>query len=72
MDHVSPAQGGSTRNLTLIGQAVSEKMFENNGSYTVHVICIYNMYIAPGQGQGHTTSWGQILFINITRGPMVL
>ena len=26
-------QGGSTRNLAMIGQAVSEKKFENNGHY---------------------------------------
>ena len=28
------SQGGSTQNLALIGQAVSEKMFEKNGHYT--------------------------------------
>ena len=48
------SQGGSTRNLALIGLSLSEKkMFDNND---------YILYIAPGQGQ--TTPWSQIVFIN--------
>ena len=38
------SQGGSTRNLALTGQAISEKMFENNGH--IHVF-------SPGAGADH-------------------
>ena len=32
-----PSQRGSKWNLALIGQVVSEKMFENNGHIIIHV-----------------------------------
>ena len=54
INFVPPSQGGSLLNLSLIDQAVSvEKMFENGGHIYVY---------SPGQGQ--TTPWGQIVFIN--------
>ena len=50
----TPSQGGSTWNLALIGQAVlKRKIFENGGH--IHVY-------SPGQGQ--TTPWCQLFFIN--------
>ena len=45
----TPSQGGA-KNLTLIGQAVSEKIVGKNGH--IHV------YMVPGQEQ--TAPWGQI------------
>ena len=47
-------KGGTTRNLALIGQEVSEKkMFENGGH--IHVY---------SQGQEQTIPWGISFFIN--------
>ena len=54
-DHIYKFISGSTYNLALIGQEVSEKMFEDNGPIHVH---------SP-RGRGRQPPGGQYFFQNI-------